>query len=302
MPADYENFRNTSSLSLTDSGYQITRTIYLRAETEIDAVLHPDAPKRGDSLSVPVGSAYTAIIYCNTVNVKAVEAASGKGTGFLWEVQATYSPLTKSNPQGNKARWEVGFRSQKYTLRYVTEPDRQTRAGPGSPEKEKYPEVTTGINVTEDGPQGVEVDEMVEVLTIEFWKYPEDVDAFLAAVRTVGDTVNAADFSGPWGTYAAGEARITGVTVGGTKGELVSVQVEISRMKNDSEISITLDSMEAPVTISKSGWEYVWIRYIKGTKDSTDNDVRSRSIDAFVANIYDTGDYSVLGISPEIWV
>jgi hypothetical protein len=76
--------------------------------------------------------------------------------------------------------------------------------------------------------------------------------------------------------------------------------VEISRSKNAASVDVILDTMVNPVTYSKKGWEYLWIRYLKATNDS-DVDVRPMSIDLHVAQVYEEGDFSALGISEEIW-
>lgn len=303
--ADYEDYRNTSTLSSDSNGYKLSRTLYLRGESELDVIVDSDCPIRGQYIDIPYGSATLARLYCDTVTIRAVDGAKANANGFLWEVSASYSTPSRSNPQVNKARWEINFRPQQFTFRHVDNPADQIRYGPAIPVPPQYPTITTGINVTEDGPQGVDVDEMVEVLTIEFWKDPDDVDAFLDDVRPILDCTNDAAFTGPWGTYAIGEARITGLSVATTVGEMSAVSVEISRSKNVTKLKVYLDTLadEAVkyVEIDKLGWEYSWVRFIKGVKDATDADLRSRSIDVYVAKVYEAGDYDALGIDPGIW-
>jgi hypothetical protein len=296
MSADYEDFRNTATATYDENGVTVTRTILVRAVDEIGALGNANAPARGDALAVGSG-----FIYCNSVSASPIEDAAGDSSqNLLYAVTATYAPLTNT-PTVNKARWSISFRPQSYTLRNVATIAKQARYGPvagsGDP---AYPEVTTGINVTEEGAQGVEVDEMVEVLTIDFWKSPSDVSTYLDAVRPIVDTVNQAAFTGPWGTYAAGEARITGLTVTSTSGEYSTVSIEISRSKNAASISTYLDSIAGNVTYAKDGWEYAWVRYLKGNV-AGDADVRPLSIDAFVATVYEEGDYTALGVSSGIW-
>jgi hypothetical protein len=146
----------------------------------------------------------------------------------------------------------------------------------------------------------VDVDEMVEVLTLDFWMHPEDVQAYLATARGIVNTVNVAAFEGPWGTYAIGEARITGLTVSSTTGEVSTVSIEISRSVSGS-ITTYLDSIAAEVTYAKNGWEYAWVRFIKNNKKD-ESQIRPLSIDAHVATVYPSGDFSVLGVSEGIFV
>lgn len=297
--ATYDDYRPESAISADANGKELTRTLYLRAEDEVEALNHADCPRRGDGIDVGIGS-LTDYVYCESVSIAQVAEASASGGGFLWKVTARYTPIGRGNPTQNKARWELSFRPQPYTRLHVATDADQTHYGPDGSDAAQYPPVTTGINVTSDGVEGVELDEMVEVLTIEFWKSPNDVDDFLDDVRGIVNCVNNADLVGPWGTYAAGEARITGLSVGVVQGELASVQVEISRSKNLTGVSMDLDSKSDPISYDKDGWQYFWVRYLKANKDG-DMDVRPLAIDAHVATVYADGDYSVLGISEEIW-
>lgn len=260
--ATYEDYRNDSTLEHTASGKKVTRTIYLRAESEVDVLANVDCPYRGMAIEVGAGS-LTEYIYCDTVSVAAISEAGGKNPdGFLYRVTASFAPINRGNPQINKAAWSISFRAQPFTRLYVDEETDQTHYGPASPDDEKYPRVTTAINQGSNNVDGVEIDEMVEVLTIEFWKHPndlEDVDetpGFLSLVRGIAGTVNDADFEGPWGNYVKGEARITGLTVGVTQGEMASVQIEISRSAGVTGREVVLDSMVNPVTYDKEGWQY----------------------------------------------
>lgn len=301
----YDDYKNTSTLSWTSAGRLIRRARYIRGDTELDVAADPLCPQRGDVIPVIFGSILLENLYCQEVTIKAVEAASGDGAGmFLWEVDATYKPLTWDNPTANKARWSISFRPQQYMRRFVDEDIQQDHYGPSGSAALQWPPVTTGINVTADGPQGVSVDEMVEVLSLEFWKSPSDVEAFLDVARALKDTTNDAEFTGPWGTYQIGEARITGITVGHVSGELASISVEVSRQPNKNNIEVYLDSIEPDggmVTLSKLGWEYLWVRYLKTTnKDSLEQ--RPLAIDAHVATIYEPGDYSTLGVTDGIFI
>jgi hypothetical protein len=298
----YDDYKPTSTLRNTKDGKEVVRTTYVRAEDEIEAQLASGCPQRGDPLEVGTGSATSEMLYCEDVNISQIEEAAGDSDGlFLFMVTATFRPLSINNPTPNKAKWRVSFRPQQYNLKNVKDTAHQAHYGPdGSAAPQDYPEVKTAINVTEDGPQGVDVDEMVEVLTIDFWKYSTEVADFLTAIRAIGNTVNDAAFEGPWGEYAIGEARLTGVEVNKTSGEIATVTVEISRSKNDASVAVYLDSTDGTVSVTKMGWEYLWVRFLKGNKKD-DDDVRPLSIDAHVATIYELGDFSVLGIDPGIW-
>lgn len=300
MPTTYDDYRPTSTLSWGKDGKEVVRTLYIRAADELAVLLVAGCPQRGDELAVTDGS-YPELIYCDSVVATHLDSVAAEGGLFLFEVVATYQALSGSNPTINKARWGVSFRPQQNNLKNVADEAHQAHYGPSGSAAAAWPEVTTGINVTDDGPQGVDVDEMVEVLSIEFWKHPDDVEAFLGVVRALRNRVNNAALDGPWGSYAAGEARLTGLGVSITSGEMASVTIEISISENSAGISVFLDSMGATVSVPKNGWEYLWVRSLKGSKEDED-DVRPLAIDAHVATFYESGDYSTLGISDGLWV
>ena len=300
MPDIYESYRNTSTLTWTREGRQIKRTLYLRAETEIAVLGDPDCPQRGDCISSEDGSVVNFRVYCAEVEVKCVSGASATEDGFLWEVAAMYKQLSFQNPTVNKARWSVGFRPRQYLMKSVGQEADQEHYGLTGSAASRYPEVTTQINLTSDGAQGVQVDDMTEVLTIEFWKYSSTISEFLGVVRILKDTVNNAAFEGPWGSYDIGEVRLSGITVTQVVHEMASVQVEFSRSPNKTGIQVYLDSLGTDVSVTKNGWQYLWVRYIKD-KDSA-KDVRPLAVDAHVATIYQSGDYTTLGITDDIWL
>lgn len=307
--ADYDDFINESKLDWDAGGIVITRNIYIRADTELDALVHADCPQRDDALvivpAVVTPPSPAQYIYCSGVSIQAVKEAGGDNSeDFLWKVTATYKPLSSTNPTINKARWEVGFRPNQFTVLNVADASLQAHYGPDDLTAAGFTPITTGINVTEEGPQGVQVDEMVEVLTLEFWKHPNDVEDYLDGVRAILGTINDDSFTGPWGTYAAGEARITGMSVRNVQDEMSSITIEISVSRNQTDIENYLDSLAGEttdtVTYDKDGWDYAWVRYVKSSTPG-DTNVRPLSVDVHVAKVYAEGDYTALGVTSGIF-
>ena len=289
----YEDYGTQSSLSITSDGPQLTRTIRIRADTELEVQADPLCPVYGSLIIVGL-----VPTYCQSIQITAIGgAAADTSSRFLWEVIATWKPLSRSNPAVNKASWNISFRPQSYLFKNVKTAADQTHNPSSNP---NWPAVTTGINQTEEGIQGVEVDEMVEVLTMNFFKAPSAVEAYLTSVRAIAGLVNSDAFTGPWGTYEIGEARVTGIGVQSTNGEVSTVTIEVSRSKNVASLPVYIDYTESEVTVAKKGWEYLWLRYIKGTRDG-DTDVRPMSVDAHVAKVYDTASFAALGVSSGIW-
>jgi len=310
--ADYDDYRPTSQLNDSgQDGIEITRTIYVRALDEVDAYYHPDVPRRGDALDAGEGS-ISITVYVKGIDVSQIAEAAGDDDGkFLFEVTTTYSPLQSGNrrtPVQGKAAWSVDFRPQSVNIKQVETDDDQEHYGPTDEYDAKLDEVTTGINVTDEGPQGIDVQEMVEVLTIDFWKDPDDVTDYLADVRGLFDKTNASSFEGPWGTYAAGEALITGFGVRQQADNIVTVRVEISRGKNLTTAGsggdapqVKLDWSNETVDCPKKGWQYLWVRYLNLPLEGSDDNYRPTSVDAHVATVYKEGDYSALGVSDDLW-
>ncbi len=302
--ASYDDYRPTSSLNWTGDGKSITRTLHVRAADEVEALNSVDVPSRGDVIDLAQTSGDIENLYADDISIDQVAEASGDSNEkLLFEVTTTYKPLKYGGGgQTDKAAWRVTFRPEQITITNVDQDGDQEHYEPGSGGEEWWP-ITTGINETQDGPAGVQIDEMVEVLQIDFWKDKDDAEDYLTDVRSIQNTVNEAELSGPWGTYDAGEARITGVEVGNDADRLVTVSVEISRSLNREAIQVKLDNGDATVSVDKDGHQYLWVRWVKSADPDDENEEpKPRRIDAHVATVYQAGDFSLLGITDDILV
>ena len=298
MTVDYSRYLPKSRMSISRVGRELQRELYILAESEIAALYHEDCPQIGEAVDIGDGS-ISDYIYCADVRITQVEQADA-ANGYVYHVLASYQRISANNPVANKATWRVSFRPVQINLRNVKTTADQTRYGPSLGNPPKWPEIKTGINVTAEGPQGVDVDIMAETLQLEFFKPESAATDYISGVRAIVGKVNNAAFTGPWGTYAKGEARITGLEVSRLNNYLVGVSVEISRLPNETT-NVYLDSTGGTVEISKEGWQYLWVRFIR-YYSSANGDVRPQAIDAYVATIYEYGDYSALGVSGGIWL
>jgi hypothetical protein len=304
--ADEAEALPSASLRWTADGRTVVRKWHFRSTDETTVLAESGCPQRGDALVV---GAYT--IYCAEVGVVEVPGSADSGGDMLFEVTATYQPLTRNGvttPVADKASWSVDFRPQTIHVNHVETVADQTAYGPSGSDAESLPTVTTEVNLTDDGPQGVDIDELVEVLTVNFFKDPDDLEDFLEVVRTLRGRVNDDAFIGPWGTYSEGEARLTGVRVSQTAGEVATVTVEFSIREDQSDAGcggtapeIYLDSLGTTVSVPKQGHQYLWVQSIKGVDPTDETDVRPRSVRAFVSTFYREGDFSTLGITGGIW-
>jgi len=289
MVASYDNFRPTSRASTNRDGTTAERVIRIYSADEGGALADSDAPKYGDSISVG-----GVTLYCNGVTADQVPEGVNADGALLFEVKATYATLDKS-PQDGKARWSVSSQNEQ-VKRFAV--DKATDKQDWPAESGSVPGPTTaytglGIGVTQDGAEGVDVDDPFEVLRIDLWMAPTAVGAYLAAVRALRNHVNSDTFSGPWGTYAVGEARLVSYNVQHVNGELDQVSLEIAWREN---VSFDVDfSGGGSDTVTKGGHQYYWQRTAKAKTD--DEKAQMDVLDAHVDTVYPDGAFSGLGIT-----
>jgi len=296
MVASYDEFLPTSSLGNGPQGKSVERTIQVYAATEIDAEASGLVPQRGNSITDGSGQP----LYCNNVSVKSIPDGVSAAGLLLFEVTATYQPLDKSPTEG-KARWTVNGRSDQvkrfavngaaYKQDYPLEDGGSAMAG-----VDVYDGL--GINVTENGNEGVDVDDPYEVLTIDMWVAPEDTAALLAKIRALRNCVNQDEFAGPWGSYAAGEARLHDYTVSHVNGELDQVSIEFL-VRNNVEFDATAQGQT--FTVSKGGHDYYWQRMIKKSSATDEKKNQVEIQDVHVDKVYKDGDFSTLGITYDLF-
>lgn len=300
----YDDYRPTSTLQDAKDSTTIVRERYVWAADEIEAYQSGDVPAKGSLLSVGA-----RILVLQTIAIEQVEEAAPDGSqDFLFRVTLTY---VAGAPSPNKATWRIDGQNERVRVFAVEEEGDQVHYGPTGSGAQLYD--GTGINVTEDGAQGVDIDDPFEVLTIDFWKDPDDTEAFLDVLRALHQKTNAEDFIGPWGNYYRGEARLHTWTVSHLSSSIdqVSVSILVRRNAGDyysgtgsgqGELMIWLDSVGEEVPVDKGGHDYLWVRMQKWTDPVDDSKNRVASLDAHVATLYKPGDFSTLGITGDIWV
>jgi len=300
----YDDYRPTSSLQDSKDSTSVRREFFLYAEDEIAAYQDASVPAKGALLSIG-----TRVLVLQTIGADQVEEAGPDENGnFLFRITLSY---VQGAPSPDKATWRIDGLDEKVRVYAVEEEGDQVHYGPTGSGAQLYD--GTGINVTEDGAQGVDVDDGFEVLNIDFWKDPDDTEAFLEILRGLHEKVNDAEWEGPWGTYEAGEARLKTWSVShlSTSVDQVSVSFLVRKNKGDGysgtgsgqgELLIWLDSMGEEVPVDKGGHQYLWVRMQKWTDPDDDSKNRVASLDAHVATLYRSGDFSTLGITPDIWV
>lgn len=300
----YDDYKPTSQLQDAKDSTTDRREFQIWAEDEIAAYQDPSVPAKGALLSLG-----TRVLVLQTIGVDQVAAAApNESEEFLFQITLTY---VQGAPSADKATWRIDGQNEKVRVFSVDEEGDQIHYGPTGSGAQLYD--GTGINVTEDGAQGVDVDDPYEVLSVDFWKDPDDTEAFLEVLRALHQKVNLEDWVGPWGTYYAGEARLNTWTVAhlSTSIDQVSVNFLVRRNRGDSysgtgsgqgELLIWLDSVGQEVPVDKGGHQYLWVRMQKWTDPGDDSKNRVATLDAHVGTLYKGGDFETLGITPDIWV
>jgi hypothetical protein len=122
-----------------------------------------------------------------------------------------------------------------------------------------------------------------------------------AAGNCVGKVASSAMFG-----FDQGELMLTRVSGQRQSGELWSVSFAFSVMRNRT--NFTVGSGDSQVTVdNKQGWDYLWVYYQPGDNQDDSGDgggsgsgdyaVRPQLKGVYIERVFDTADYSVLGIS-----
>lgn len=95
----------------------------------------------------------------------------------------------------------------------------------------------------------------------------------------------------PWRNFAAGEVRLMGVSGTYKTGDDYA-ELTYSFKANPNVTNQTIGTITG---INKKGWEYLWVEY-ESTEDATAKKLVKKPIAVHVEKVYETGDYSLLGI------
>lgn len=286
--AELDDFYATERLTENRSGLELIREIGVRAEDAAAARVHADAPKRYDT--AVVGS---ITLYADEISIEQQENFAYADGGFYFVVQATYRTLQNPRTAGqpNKARWTITSAARPVVHRVSRYPQLHF-----PPDADYQGEA---INVTENGIEGIQAEESIEVLRLDLWKYSTSVGTYLDTIRPLRDKVNSDVFSGPWGTYQPGEARLKSYSLSHVDGEVDQVTLEIELILNETESIVLLGGAEE---VTKEGHQPVWIRTRKFTDPADDTKTQEEALDAHVPTVYQTGLFADLGVSEGLFV
>jgi hypothetical protein len=204
-------------------------------------------------------------------------------------VTARYSPQA-SNDQGSsggappESSYEFSTGGGSETM-FVSLSTKQRVALPGGPQA---PDFHSGVNVTNDGPQGVERTVPIFNFSETHYKTAAAVsNSYVATLFALTGTVNNSAFRG----FSAGEVLFLGAR-GSKRGVNGDWEITYSFAASPNVTSGTIGGFTG---INKDGWDYLWFLF-EDKEDPNAEKVVRRPRAAYVEQIYKRGGFAGLGI------
>ncbi len=203
-----------------------------------------------------------------------------KGNGF-WEVEVNYGSL----PDKETGSVSFTFDTTGGTAHITQSKDTMSRTAITG----VAPDHNGAINVTESGPAGTDI-VIAQFSWTENWTLPISYASFTAAMlyKAVTGKVNGTEFRG----FGAGQVRFDGANGGASTKDPTQASISF-RFTQSDDTNDAVPKFKAGIV--KLGWEYLWLEY-KKDEDTTANEIKQPPLYAFVERVYDTGEFSGLGI------
>lgn len=197
--------------------------------------------------------------------------------GGVWKGYARYATIEDDN----EYQFDTGGGSQRITQGVPV----ASYAPPGA----TAPDFQGAINVSEDRVEGVDIVvpafEWTETVRMSFASTSEFEDFQDVCYQLTGRT-NDATFR----RKAEGEVLLQQVTGGKRGDELASITFRFAASPNLTGLSL------GDITgIDKGGWEYLWVHYAE-FEDLAGLAIAKRPSSVHVVRVYESGDFSALGI------
>jgi len=217
--------------------------------------------------------------------------ATHEGAG-IWDVVinwgkalqrgSTAEPFPPDNPVYN---FEIGTQTTHVTQAKET-------IGTYVPAGQTAPDFQGAIGVNGESVEGTDVN--VPTLTwSETWAVPQGTvnDQYL---KTIFDVASAPVNNAPWRTFDEGEVLFLGAS--GTEKDKIDFEITFRFSASPNAQNLTIGTGANKITIpAKKGWEYLWMRYQDVVSAKS---LVKQPVAATVVRVYDTSDFSQLGIGP----
>lgn len=204
-------------------------------------------------------------------------------TGSRFKVRVSYEPNRPESSTVAESSYEFNTAGGSETM-YVSRGTVASYAAPGAGSAANF---SGGINVTQDGPNGV--DRVVPVYQFSETHVLSAATVngtYKATLFSLTGTVNNASFKG----FAAGEVLFLGAR--GTKNGSGDWEINFSFNALPNVTGATF----GPFTgVNKKGWEYLWFQFAE-EEDATAKRVVRKPVAAYVETIYPSASFAGLGI------
>jgi hypothetical protein len=287
MPLVDDDYLPSSAITRGKNGLTLNRSFYFLDNSDLEAIENPLIPEYNSIVNIPQGSAGTDL-YLTSINV--TNTGDGANDQLWFRCELAYEQIVGDNtPVLDAASWTTSLSPRQIT---IAAKKGQTHYPATSVSPLLYD--GDGINVTENGAEGISIDESMLTLTVKHWIGPANISEYLAGLYALADHVNAAAFAGPWGTWAAKTVRYTGFNLTHINGEIDQVSHEFLYVPN---ASVSVDLLLYPgttVSIPKAGHEYLWISVMDMVDPEDDTKHIREALSAhLVKDLYPEGDFSV---------
>lgn len=269
------------SSSLDDTNF---RRKYLMTSVDGEDILPIDAEYVARTYSTLVADEDPDYLSSDNLSLQQVHPKAWIVTA-QWASQGDLSPEDSGTGKPNmrfRVSTEGGTVETQYSLETVGLYEAGDATNHIAADKPKYNQL---INVTEDGPQGTEV----EIPSMEFeieYAFPKGTvtESLLTNLYGYTKTVNNAT----WRGFPAGTVLFRGVTYESeTNNHTDRVTYKFAASPNVTQ------SLPNGFTIAKGGWHYVWFRYVPAKKDNTEVMVPKN---CYVERMYNSANFAILGI------
>lgn len=278
------------SFSLSKDGFSVTRVFFVHG-TDDPLLALPHIPGFGAQYIVDGMASYA---WVTSQNIEQIPGADAMKATVVYG-QRSSAKSAPPPPEENKASWRLSTAAVSVHVETVLSGKKIETI----PADAKLNDQTIGVAT--DGVRGVDVLRPHGTLLIDHWLPVQAADSrFLDEISRLGGSVNTEDFSGPWGTWQAGEALYLGAEVSSVSEDLIQISHSFEREFNAITEPIKIKVANKDESITKKGWEYFWVTVadVKDPNDATST-TRGGIIAAQVAQVYPEADFGRLLLPSE---
>lgn len=212
-----------------------------------------------------------------------------------FEATASYIDPEKEEdderPETGEGLWSFDTSGESFNIQF-TDPTRQTRGHTGT--ESPTPESWSGA-IGVNGKEVSGTDIIVPSLKLTYRTRLPNSMVNIGWVKTVASITGTTNFR-PFYGFKRGELLFVGASGEEAVDRDPDMTFTFMASSNiDSFKFNVIDTAKPTVTVSKRGWEYLWL-YYADTEDTDSKRVIPKPIDVYVNAVYDETDFALLGI------